>query len=128
MREIKFRGKRIDNGEWVKGHLWLHSHRGVGQLVIGTGTRSSSMDGFEVDPDTLGQFTGFAANGNANTDEIYEGSLIINYSRNGGKPHPVVWSYTHGGWVGKYGDLEYAISYELDEIEVVGSIHDNPSR
>jgi hypothetical protein len=56
---------------------------------------------------------------------IYEGSIITNTSRNGGKPHIVKWSNKLGGWVGDYG-IEYLIAPELNEIRVCGNICQNP--
>ena len=58
--------------------------------------------------------------------EIYHKDLIINKSRNGGKPHLVEWSDKSGAWVGVYKGLEYLIAEELHEIEVVGNFIENP--
>jgi len=59
-------------------------------------------------------------------EELYHKDLIVNSSRNGGKPHIVEWSEWYAGWVGVYGGLEYLISTELHEIKKVGNIYENP--
>ena len=81
MEEIKFRGKRIDNGEWVYGNLIYSSDAEVDEdfttLIIpqkdsNCFTGSSNDLGFEcwykVIPKTVGQYTG--------VDEIYSGDIL----------------------------------------------------
>ena len=63
MRTIKFRGKRIDNGEWVYGSL-------IGEEYIGSVNRS-----YEVDPETVGQFTGKIDD---KEREVYEHDIYFN--------------------------------------------------
>ena len=69
MREIKFRGKRVDNGGWVCGHYFETplSDEATGSdpkdgwfFLTGRHRHCISKTGcvFEVMPETIGQFTG----------------------------------------------------------------------
>lgn len=68
MREYKFRGKRIDNGEWVYGNLLTYFNKPAIQDYAQT-----NGEIFLVDPDTVGQYTGLK---DRNGKEIYEGDII----------------------------------------------------
>jgi len=52
-REHKFRGKRIDNGEWVYGYYYHSTINGRDYIADYVETRSE-----EVDPETVGEYTG----------------------------------------------------------------------
>lgn len=53
MRDIIFRGKRIDNGEWIEGSLVVAADRYYIYVLIG-----NELAEFEVDPKTVGEYTG----------------------------------------------------------------------
>ena len=79
MRENLFRGKRIDNGEWVYGYyvkLYDPRHNREHHCVY-TGYAESDCDElfpdwYEVAPSTVGQYTGLTANGK----KIFEGDIL----------------------------------------------------
>ena len=72
MRTIKFRGKRLDNGEWVYGDLEIR------RIDMRCFIHTYNDDGtyfrqFEVIPETVGQFIGIEDNYN---HDVYEGDII----------------------------------------------------
>lgn len=80
MKEILFRGKRVDNGEWVYGYYYESKISGCFILVPKIKARKKdvvvigdSFDVFEVIPKTVGQYTGIKDDKWA---RVFEGDIL----------------------------------------------------
>lgn len=116
MREILFRGKRTDNGEWVEGYYltnpeWDRKTYGEYHWII------SCENGiqYEINPETVGQYTGLK---DKNGKEIFEGDVVVpTFERRlSNKPRVVEHDPLSAYWQ----------CAPKREPLIIGNIHDNP--
>ena len=114
-RDIVFRGKSKSTGEWVFGNLFDKDTKG--RTHIGTTVRRC----FDIDPETVGQFTGIM---DISGEDLFEGDIYNMGDDN--IRYVVVWRNCM--FIGKQiGNNSYAgLNYWESEIKKVGNIYDNP--
>jgi uncharacterized phage protein (TIGR01671 family) len=127
-REIEFRGKRLDNDEWMYGDL-IHDNQG-GCYVYPLDSLGLFVES-KVDDNTVGQFTSLT---DKNGVKIFEGHIVRIYDSDYEEYSDEQVKFAHGvfgvdNWTKKYlttlsffltgGDSEYSV-------EVIGNIYDNP--
>ena len=118
MREILFRGKRLDNGEWVLGDL---HHRGREVVITSFYTKTYAT----VDPATVGQFTGLD---DKNGRRIFEGDLCLCDRHINDSFDKTVFEISFDPLRGYYGESNWGNEFDADSFEmceVIGNIHDN---
>ena len=125
-REILFRGKDAKTGEWRYGFYWAcldpcsENTRWKGHFIH---NGVNIQEPWEVDPTTIGQFTGLI---DKNGKKIFEGdvidTLIVSYCGDTGESLGLQagWYLQKDNW-GAFTPLESS----LTDV-VVGNIHDNP--
>lgn len=121
MREILFRGKRKDNGGWAYGNYAVTDSSGKQHFIF----QNKAFE-FEVDPKTVGQYTGIT---DKNGKKIFEGDILKNIESD--EIVDICYSgcsfrYSYNNSIYGYGvdDIEDGIL--TDEFEIIGNIYDNP--
>lgn len=127
------RGKRLDNGQWVKGYLV--PFRSGKAIILPSDVNIGEFHGFPVGPKTVGRFSGQT---DKNGEEIFEGDkVLVSVQRFGVRIGDFVVSYEHKPGIVEYGkgafsvvwgDTQYGKSFlghlKQGDIQVVGTIYD----
>lgn len=124
MREILFRAKRKDNGEWVYGQYVHNKYPLVDHMEhrIFTGLPDGPfMQHYDVDPDTVGEFTGLL---DKNGRKIFEDDIVVDRSYYHSPNHLVEWDYEAAGFIPFIGECGEYI--DPKDCEVIGNIIENP--
>lgn len=129
MRDILFRGKRADNGEWVEGFLLKECNHSTcsWNLAIEYKTKRSGVfeyDVVEIDPCTVGRCTGLTdKNG---TKKIFEGDIVKLFLDDGIETGVIRYSEITFRFT-FYEDNVYGYGFDNTCVfEVIGNIYDNP--
>ena len=121
MREIKFRGKRTDTGEWVYGDLQHVQRINTKEEAEQSGRRTEPavrIANYDVDEKTIGQFTGlYDMNGRA----VYEGDLLQR------DENVVEVCWYDGTFCDAMSEMKDPLWFlYVEDRTVVGNVHDNP--
>ena len=119
MREILFRGKRTDNGEWIEGDL-KQAFRG-NQLSSCGIMKTPTAYCWRVDPETVGQYTGLT---DKNGTKIFEGDILT--IENEGVYAAIKYNESNAAFYVEDEDHEDYLgeAWETDVV-IIGNIHDN---
>ena len=138
MREILFRGKRVDNGEWVEGYFCGKvSKNFFGVAEDSTQIIDKNLWWHEVIPETVGQYTGL-------TDKtgkmVFEGDIVEGIAFSSNHRGTIEWITQIAGFGVRYWNNHIPTAWENSSIlkqmtrgrtdefaaKVIGNIYDNP--
>lgn len=133
MREILFKAKRLDNGEWIEGCYWTNLFGNHFIRIAQDKAGRFTIDDYEIDPDTLCQFTGMT---DKDYNKIWENDIVDISDCLWDAPGPagydssivlVEWSEINCGFdpFANY-DCDCGVYYDAKSVKVIGNKFDNP--
>ena len=129
MREIEYRGKDIETGEWRYGYIEFNHDRSKCRIIspLRLGQYDFPHQVFEVDPETVCQFTGKT---DKNKNEIYDKDILRVTSQEKTFNIVVKWSNDAMAFMACYADgkqspFSWFSEITVYELEVIGTL-DNP--
>ena len=133
MREILFKTKRKDNGEWVEGYYLnvakINHFICAGKIKLNGAVKGIlAPEMYEIDPDTLCQYTGLT---DKNYKKIWENDIVVEEHKcTIITKYRVVFDLEEGAWMleTKSG-ARYGIgTINQNNFEVIGNVFDNAER
>ena len=123
MREILFRGKRIDNGEWIFGYYFQKKNPlSEDGLPVTHCISDITPFGAEVDPETVGQYTGLE---DKNGRKIFDGDILELDGEDGFFKLEYEDDTARFVMIGDYFMVDFD-NFWNREVEVIGNIYDHP--
>lgn len=126
MRDIEFRGKQTDNGEWVYG---VPTKDGRGEMVMVENIfeceeyNCRGANCLYVDENTVGQYIGLK---DRNGTNIFEGDIVKRVWFGKMSIYQIVYDNDLASFIGQAGVRFTTFDYGPTEFEVIGNIYDNP--
>lgn len=136
MREILFKGKRVDNGEWIEGFFAKSGDKTF--ILIDNDIAVGYVAMKEVLPETVGQYTGLT---DKNGKKIFEGDIIeqirgkdaygknlfVRFCINFSEDYLSYQAFANGLKGYSYAGISFAkFCWKNVNNKVIGNIHDNP--